>query len=204
MLKLPFGNSTGMIGVVLSSGLGGVKPFLLLRSRCIVSRLSISDGSKQGSYCDPVVVKRSRSRSGSRSRSPVRRDRDKGRDRGQDLRRSPSRSPSHGRERHRSPDYRHVRQSRSRSYTPSRSRSPSRHRRSNHYDDSRSRSPRRRRSRSPPSQVLGDDEVTEQFIRTVASEVKGHDEEYEKTLQEREKSNPKYAFLNKEVSQILS
>ena len=42
--------------------------------------------------------------------------------------------------------------------------------------------------------------MTDQFIRTVASEVRGHDEEYEKTLREREKSNPKYAFLNKDVS----
>ena len=49
-------------------------------------------------------------------------------------------------------------------------------------------------------QVLDDDEVTDQFIRTVASEVRGHDEEYENTLQEREKSNPKYAFLFKDVS----
>ncbi|TBU47678.1 hypothetical protein BD309DRAFT_913538 [Dichomitus squalens] len=46
--------------------------------------------------------------------------------------------------------------------------------------------------------TVTDDEVTEQFLRTVASEVKGHDEEYETTLREREKSNPKYAFLNKD------
>ncbi|KAI1794117.1 hypothetical protein LXA43DRAFT_997789 [Ganoderma leucocontextum] len=141
------------------------------------------------------VVKRSRSRSASRSQSPARRDRDRGREEG---RRSRSRSPSHGRELDRSRDHRSSRRSRSRSYSLSRSRSPSRHRRSHHYDDSRSRSPRRRRSRSPTSQMPGDDEVTEQFIRTVASEVRGHDEEYENALQEREKSNPKYAFLKKE------
>ncbi|KAJ8457780.1 hypothetical protein ONZ51_g11323 [Trametes cubensis] len=35
-------------------------------------------------------------------------------------------------------------------------------------------------------------------LRTVAAEVRGHDAEYEETLQEREKTNPKYAFLNKE------
>ncbi|OBZ68245.1 U2 snRNP-associated SURP motif-containing protein [Grifola frondosa] len=43
-----------------------------------------------------------------------------------------------------------------------------------------------------------DDEVTEQFIRTVAVEVKGHDEEYEKNLKERELGNPKFAFLKKD------
>lgn len=51
--------------------------------------------------------------------------------------------------------------------------------------------------------MLNDDEVTDQFIRTVASEVRGHDEEYEQTLHEREKSNPKYAFLSKDVSWIV-
>ncbi|TBU33831.1 hypothetical protein BD311DRAFT_784792 [Dichomitus squalens] len=143
------------------------------------------------------VVKRSRSQSASRSRSPSRRDRNRDEEH---HRRSRSRSPSYerDRDRHRSRDYRSPRRSRSRSYSPSRSRSPSRHRRSRKYDDSLSRSPRRRRSRSPAPQVLADDEVTEQFLRTVASEVKGHDEEYETTLREREKSNPKYAFLNKD------
>ncbi|KAI8993033.1 hypothetical protein BD414DRAFT_514089 [Trametes punicea] len=135
------------------------------------------------------VAKRSGSRSPSRSKSPVRRDRDR--------RRSRSRSPTYDRDRDygRSRDHRSSHRSRSRSYSPSPSRSP-RHRRSRRYSDSRSYSPRQRRSRSPPPQVLQDDEVTDTFIRTVAAEVRGHDEEYEQTLKEREKSNPKYAFLS--------
>ncbi|KAI0630343.1 hypothetical protein C8Q77DRAFT_1137614 [Trametes polyzona] len=137
------------------------------------------------------VSKKTLSRSPSRSRSPIRKDRDR--------RRSRSRSPSYDRDRDygRSRDHRSSRRSRSRSYTPSGSRSP-RHRRSRRYSDSRSYSPRRRRSRTPPPQVLEDDEVTDAFIRTVAAEVRGHDAEYEQTLREREKSNPKYAFLNRD------
>ncbi|KAI0675293.1 hypothetical protein C8Q78DRAFT_533681 [Trametes maxima] len=137
------------------------------------------------------VVKRTGSHSPSRSRSPVRKVRDR--------RRSRSRSPSHDRDRDygRSRDARSSRRSRSRSYSPSYSRSP-RHRRSHGRNDSRSYSPRRRRSRSPPPQVLEDDEVTDAFIRTVAAEVRGHDAEYEETLREREKSNPKYAFLRRD------
>ncbi|KAI0374052.1 hypothetical protein BV20DRAFT_962009 [Pilatotrama ljubarskyi] len=134
------------------------------------------------------VAKRTGSRSPSRSRSPVRKERER--------RRSRSRSPSHERDRDygRSRDHRSSRRSRSRSYSPSPSRSP-RHSRSRRHSDSRSYSPRRRRS---PPQVLEDDEVTDAFIRTVAAEVRGHDAEYEQTLQEREKSNPKYAFLNRD------
>ena len=45
--------------------------------------------------------------------------------------------------------------------------------------------------------------MTDQFIRTVVSEVRGHDAEYEKALQEREKANPKYAFFNKDVRSSL-
>ena len=45
--------------------------------------------------------------------------------------------------------------------------------------------------------------MTDTFIRTVAAEVRGHDAEYEETLQEREKTNPKYAFLNKEVGHLI-
>jgi len=39
--------------------------------------------------------------------------------------------------------------------------------------------------------------VTDTFIRAVATEVKGHDGEYEKALKELEKNNPKYNFLLK-------
>ena len=43
--------------------------------------------------------------------------------------------------------------------------------------------------------------VTDTFIRAVAGEVKGHDGNYEETLREREKHNPKFAFLfRKDVS----
>ncbi|KAI0745783.1 hypothetical protein C8Q76DRAFT_40537 [Earliella scabrosa] len=143
----------------------------------------------------PMYVVKRTSRSRSASRSP-RRDKDRERDRRRS--RSPSRSRSRSRDRDDRRDHRSSRRSRSRSYTPSRSRSPSRHRHTRRYSDSRSRSPRRRRSRTPAPQVLNDDEVTDQFIRTVASEVRGHDEEYEQTLHEREKSNPKYAFLSKD------
>lgn len=42
--------------------------------------------------------------------------------------------------------------------------------------------------------------MTDKFLRTVAAEVKGHDAEYEETLKEREKANPKFAFLQRSVS----
>lgn len=45
-----------------------------------------------------------------------------------------------------------------------------------------------------------EEEVSEQFIRTVAAEVKGHGEEYAKNLQEREASNARYGFLKHGVS----
>lgn len=41
------------------------------------------------------------------------------------------------------------------------------------------------------------------FIRTVAAEVKGHNDKYEETLREREKGNARYAFLtNHQVGQV--
>ncbi|KAI0093223.1 hypothetical protein BDY19DRAFT_415576 [Irpex rosettiformis] len=138
------------------------------------------------------VVKKSRSdsrsRSRSRSRSPRRHIRD------QDRSRSPSRSPR----RHRSysderDHYRRSRRSwsRSRSASYSRSRSPPspRHRNRRSYDHSR-------RTRSP-SPVEDEEQVSETFIRVVAAEVKGHGDDYEKSLQERELSNPQYAFLKR-------
>ncbi|KAF9653822.1 hypothetical protein BDM02DRAFT_3152797 [Thelephora ganbajun] len=103
------------------------------------------------------------------------------------------------------------RRSRSRSYSSSRSRSPRRRdhrgrdrggghyrRRSRSY--SRSRSPRRNKDRGYPrdtdeKKLLGDDDVTEEFIRIVIVEVKGRGEEYEAALKEREKGNSKYSFL---------
>jgi len=43
-----------------------------------------------------------------------------------------------------------------------------------------------------------DEEISDQFIRLVATEVKGHDAEYEENLKEREKANPRYAFLKRD------
>lgn len=43
---------------------------------------------------------------------------------------------------------------------------------------------------------LGDDDVTDEFIRIVAVEVKSRGEDYEAALKEREKSNSKYSFLS--------
>ncbi|KAI0032228.1 hypothetical protein K488DRAFT_50365 [Vararia minispora EC-137] len=106
-----------------------------------------------------------------------------------------SRSPS--RERHksrsRSPLRRTVRNrspSRSRSY--SRSPSPRRRRRSYsrpRYNRHGSRSPRRR------SPVSDDDDTTDGFIRTIATQVRDHGEKYEESLRERERSNSRYTFL---------
>ncbi|KAI0266790.1 hypothetical protein BC834DRAFT_873532 [Gloeopeniophorella convolvens] len=112
-----------------------------------------------------------------------------------------SRSPSPVRERRpsrsRSPDRdrRRDRRSRSRSFSPRReprySRSP---KRSYGRYDRRSPSPRGRHS--PRAQLADeDDEVTETFVRTVATEVKGHGEKYEDSLREMEKENPRYSFL---------
>ncbi|KZT26721.1 hypothetical protein NEOLEDRAFT_1155466 [Neolentinus lepideus HHB14362 ss-1] len=119
--------------------------------------------------------------SGSRSRSQSpSRDQDRYNHHSRSSSRSPSRSRSRSRDRHR-------RRSRSRSHSRrygSRSRSP-RH-------GYRSASPYERERRHAEDE---DDPVTDQFIRNVATEVRGHGEKYEESLKEREKSNPKYAFL---------
>jgi U2-associated protein SR140 len=105
--------------------------------------------------------------------------------------RSRSRSHSRSRSRDRDRDYRRNKRSRSRSYSPRRrsrySRSP---RRSYNRYRKRSLSPRDRRGHA-----TDDDEVTETYIRTVVSEVKGHGEKYEESLKEMEKDNPRYSFL---------
>jgi len=136
------------------------------------------------------------------------RSRSKSRDGGQDKDRDRD-NRSRSRSRH-GPKYK-GRRSRSRSYSPSRSRSPRRRdhrdrdrggghyrRRSRSY--SRSRSPRRDRDRghvrdADEKKLLGDDDVTEEFIRVVAVEVKGRGDDYEATLKEKERGNPKYSFL---------
>ncbi|KAF9010504.1 hypothetical protein BDQ17DRAFT_1387745 [Cyathus striatus] len=112
--------------------------------------------------------------------------------------RSPSYSRSHSRERRRPDSRDHFRSSR-RSRSHSRGHSPSQgpYGRSRRINDSRSRSPRQRYSRSPISRSHTEEEeaVTDTFIRAVAAEVKGHNTGYEEVLRERERNNPKYAFL---------
>lgn len=45
--------------------------------------------------------------------------------------------------------------------------------------------------------------MTDTFIRAVAGEIKGHDAKFEENLREREKNNPKFAFLlRKDVSSV--
>ncbi|KAI0066134.1 hypothetical protein BV25DRAFT_1905759 [Artomyces pyxidatus] len=127
----------------------------------------------------PVAAKPMYVVSNSRSASPI-----------NQRQRSHSRSPVRD-------AHRQSRRSRSRSFSPPRgprrSRSPKLSYSRSRYDD-RSLSPRRRhssRDRAPSD----DDDVTDTFIRTVAVEVKGHGDRYEDSLREREKSNPRYAFL---------
>ncbi|KAF5380455.1 hypothetical protein D9615_004596 [Tricholomella constricta] len=106
--------------------------------------------------------------------------------------RSRSRSRSRDRRRSRSPT-----RKRNRSPSPSWKRSGSRSPRRSHSRTRRSRSPRRRFSRSPQSRghMEEDEAVTDTFIRAVAAEIKGHGANYEETLRERERNNPKYSFL---------
>ena len=155
--------------------------YVILKFSIVVKRL----------ICDGLVSDKPFSRSRSRSRSPRPHHRDSSHD---DRYRSPSRSRSYDKGHYKS------RLSRSRSYSPSRSRSPRRrsYSRSRRYD---SRSPRRRHSRSR-ERSAEDDQVTDKFLRTVAAEVRGHDAEFEDILKEREKSNPKYAFLHREVRTV--
>ena len=121
---------------------------------------------------------------------------------------SQSRSQSRSRERQRSRSPAR-RQYRSSSWERSRSRSPRRRRsysRSRRHDEFGRRSPNRYHSRSPQNRghLEEDEAVTDTFIRAVAGEIKGHDAKFEETLRDREKNNPKFAFiLRKDVSDIL-
>ncbi|KAJ7217830.1 hypothetical protein GGX14DRAFT_438446 [Mycena pura] len=103
--------------------------------------------------------------------------------------RSRSRSRSPARERYHGRSSRRSRSpwSRSRSASPRRRRSYSHDRR---RDDSRSPSPRRNAMRNEEDEI-----VTDTFIRAVAAEVKGHGSKYEQNLRDRERNNPKFAFL---------
>jgi U2-associated protein SR140 len=85
-----------------------------------------------------------------------------------------------------------------RSQSPSWRRSESPQPRSRRY--SRSRSPYSRRHGHSPRRTPEEEEVTDTFIRAVAAEVKGHGAEYEDKLSERERQNPKYSFLRRNVS----
>lgn len=125
-----------------------------------------------------------------------------------------SRSPSRNQSRSRSRERRRSRsparnQYRSSSWGRSRSRSPRRRRsysRSRRHDEFGRRSPHRHHSRSPQNRghLEEDEAVTDTFIRAVAGEIKGHDAKFEETLREREKNNPKFAFiLRRDVSNIL-
>lgn len=123
--------------------------------------------------------------------------------------RSPSRSRSPSRERRRSRSPARMDYGRSSSWGRSRSSSPRRRKsysRSGGHDEFGRRSPHRHRSRSPQSRghLEEDETVTDTFIRAVAGEIKGHDAKYEETLREREKNNPKFAFLlRRDVSNNL-
>ena len=112
----------------------------------------------------------------------------------------PERRRSRSRSFDRDRDHGRDRRSRSRSYSPRRgsrySRSPRRS-----YGRYGKRSPSPRDPRSPRGHATDDDEVTDNFIRTVAAEVKGHGQNYEESLKEMEKENPRYSFLtNPKVS----
>jgi U2-associated protein SR140 len=108
--------------------------------------------------------------------------------------RKSSRSPDRHRARHsrsRSPRRRSSSRDRhDRRRSRSRSRDRYERRRSRSYDRRRSRS-RSRRSRSRDAA----DEVSESFVRAVATQVRGNDATYEASLCEREKANSQYAFL---------
>ncbi|KAJ6500098.1 hypothetical protein C8R47DRAFT_1175437 [Mycena vitilis] len=104
--------------------------------------------------------------------------------------RSPARERHHGHSSRRSPSP----WSRSRSASPRR-RSYSRSRR---RDGSRSPSPRRSHIRDEEEEV-----VTDTFIRAVAAEIKGHGTKYEQSLRERERNNPKFAFMLKKDASPL-
>lgn len=112
-------------------------------------------------------------------------------DSGHQRSRSRSRSPPRERHHHHSSRRSPSPWSRSRSASPRRSYS-----RSRRHDDSRSSSPRRSHIRDEEEEV-----VTDTFIRAVAAEIKGHGSKYEQSLRERERNNPKFAFLlKKDVS----
>ncbi|KAH9814813.1 hypothetical protein DFH28DRAFT_969431 [Melampsora americana] len=180
-------------GNILRTGWGKAMPmpsghkaqFELPRESRMTSR---SPSPKRRRYAKASPNRDSRRRRRSRSASSHdSRDYDR-------RRRSRSRSDE---DRGRSSKRRRQYDSRSRSRSFSRSRSVS-------YDRSRSRSRSyRSRSRSRSRNYkdnrvwprLSNGEEEEKFITTVAKKVLEHGERFEKTLREREKSNPKFNFL---------
>jgi U2-associated protein SR140 len=147
-----------------------------LKTEVLLVNPAAHSSSEKDSYGGSSSRRRSRSRS--RDRDYDRHDRR--------SRRSRSRSPRH------SDRDRERRRSRSRSYE-----------RSHRSKRSRSRSPRRRsRSHSPSGdqdeENLGE-QISDEFIRIVASQVKGNDAAYEQSLLDREKTNPRYAFFHRSV-----
>ena len=77
------------------------------------------------------------------------------------------------------------------------SRSPSKRRRASSYDStsSRSQSPPPRQNPATQKWLSKIPEEQAKFIKAVASKVKDHGKGFEGILKEREKANPKFAFL---------
>ncbi|KZS98449.1 hypothetical protein SISNIDRAFT_448686 [Sistotremastrum niveocremeum HHB9708] len=169
-----------------SSGLSGFVSFMKRRDAETAVRLL--DGFEWGgnilrvgwSKAVPVGPRaqygQNRDRSSSREREKSHRDDSRSPER-------PRRSRSRSRSWHRGTKDRRF--SRSRSRSRRRSRSRSRH--------------RRRATREPSSEP---DSSAEQFVRTVATQVKEHGDDFEKNLLEREVNNPKYTFLRQDRSRM--
>lgn len=87
------------------------------------------------------------------------------------------------------------RRSRSRSRSVHRSTKDRRYTRSRSRSRRRSRSHSRHRRRGSRDLSSEPDSSAEQFVRTVAIQVKEHGTDFEKNLLEREYNNPKYSFL---------
>ncbi|MBW0478071.1 hypothetical protein O181_017786 [Austropuccinia psidii MF-1] len=145
------------------------------------SRLSSRSPSPKRRRYGRSPTRRRRSRSRSEDSRTFRRPRSRSRsryddDRGRSSKRRRARYGSGSRSR-----------SRSRSYDYSRSRSRS-------YSSDYSRSMSRSRDLREWPKLPGSEEE-EKFIRTVAKKVLEHGERFERTLRERERSNPKFNFL---------
>lgn len=222
MPKEPVESLTASIGEVISFAQVGAKLCLcrLDINRNLVSVIVSIASCLYLSPCDALLNLTStwselprESRASSRSPSPKRRRYARSSPNRDSRRRRRSRSSSrgsgaydrrrHSRSRSRSEDRGHSSKrrrqydSRSRSRSRSRSVSYGRSRSARSYSRSRSRSRSssrgRRDNRVWPKLLAGEEE--EKFITTVAKKVLEHGERFERTLREREKSNPKFSFL---------